>query len=155
MPGSPHGYVIFLLADGFDELSVVVSLTHLRQAGLAVHLIGLRAKRVRGASGLIVVPDTSLDRFLAAPASILALVLPGGAGHLTRLRMDPRVVTLLQLGIKENATLVGLADYVIKPFLESVEADPKIVRIIEPEVGLHSEAFAYMLAQELIGITES
>ena len=108
MSGTHRAQTILLLADGFDEAGVGVILSRLRQEGLAVSLVGLRANRVYGAHGLVIVPDKSLDRLLEATAPISALILPGGSNHLVRLRLDPRVGVLLKRCVEEQAILVGL-----------------------------------------------
>lgn len=87
-------------------------MTNLRQVGLAVSLVDLRSKRVSGAHGMVIVPNTDLDQVLEVSLPILALILPRGAGHLARLRVDSRVSTLLQRSIGEEAILVSLGDQV-------------------------------------------
>ncbi len=49
MTKTGRAQTILLLADGFDEAAVSIILTTLRQAGLAVSLVGLRSRRVSGA----------------------------------------------------------------------------------------------------------
>lgn len=150
--GQPQ--VILLLADGFDEAGVSIILTTLRQAGLAVSLVGLRSKRVNGAHGLIIVPNTSLDRILAISPPILALILPGGVGHLARLRVDPRVSTLIQQSISEKSILVGLEDEATQIVVELIQTAGGSSNIIEPKAGMYLEDFASALAQQLLGIVE-
>lgn len=144
--------IILLLADGFDEALVGIMLTTLRQAGLAVSLVGLRSKRVSGAHGLIIVPNTSLDRILESTPPILALILPGGTSHLARLRVDPRVSTLIQQNLLADTILVGLDDQATKMVSDLVESNCEMVKIIKPEAGMYMEDFAYSLAQKLIGL---
>jgi hypothetical protein len=154
MSKTGHAQIILLLADGFDEAAVSIILTNLRQAGLAVNLVGLRSRRVSGAHGMIVVPNTSLDRVLEISSPILALILPGGASHLTRLRVDPRVSTLLQRSIMEETILVGLEDQVTKTIIEMTGNNGESINILEPEPGIYLEDFARTLAQQLVGIAE-
>jgi hypothetical protein len=130
-------------------------LTTLRQAGLAVNLVGLRSRRVSGAHGLVIVPDTSLDRMLRDSAPILALILPGGAGYLARLRVDPRVSTLLKRSIVEKAILVGLDNYVFQTVTDLVANNDQSANIIQFKAGMYLEDFASSLAQRLVDITET
>lgn len=154
MSKTGRSQVILLLADGFDEAAVGIILTTLRQAGLAVNLVGLRSKRVSGAHGLMLVPNTSLERLLAALPPILALILPGGAGHLARLRLDPRVGGLIQQSLAEEALLVSLENQATKMMSDLAETNGQAMTIIEPEAGTYLEDFAITLAQQLVGMAE-
>lgn len=154
MSKTEHAQVNLLLADGFDEGAVSIVSIVLRQAGLPVSLVGLRAKQVRGAHGLIIVPNTSLDRVLEESSPILALILPGGAGHLARLRTDPRVKNLLQQVVAERIMLVSLGDEITQMMIELVGTSPEPVNIVQPHKGMHMEEFASKLVQHLVCTTE-
>jgi hypothetical protein len=149
-----HAQIILLLADGFDEGAVSIVSIVLRQAGLLVNLAGLRANRVRGAHGLVIVPNTTLERVLESSSPILALILPGGTGHRARLRADPRVKTLLQRIITEKAVLVGLEDQVTRMIVELTETNRESLHIIKPQAGMYLEDFASTLVQQLVGVAE-
>ena len=154
MSRSGQTQVILLLADGFDEAAVSIILATLRQAGLAVSLVGLRAKRVSGAHGMVIVPNISLDGLLENSGPILALILPAGAAHLARLRLDPRVSHLLQRSIREEAILVSLGEQVSKLVVEMTETNHHSINLVEPEAGTYLEDFAASLAQRLVGMVE-
>lgn len=148
MSKTHRAQAILLLADGFDEAGVGVILTALRQEGLAVSLVGLRARRLNGAHGLVVVPDLSLDRLLEGTAPISALILPGGANHLARLRVDPRVGLLLKRSVAEKAMLVGL-DWQMEDIAGVVpEMDDHLPWLI-PEPGQPLELFAETITKRL------
>ena len=155
MSKNDRAQVIVLLADGFEEAGVSIILTTLRQAGLAVNLVGLRSRRVSGAHGLVIVPNTSLDRMLEVSVPILALILPGGAGHLARLRVDPRVSRLLKRSIAQKAILVGLGNQVSQTVTDLVANNGQSTKIIQPKAGMYLEDFASSLAQRLVGMTET
>ncbi len=150
MPKTHRTQTVLLLADGFDEAAVGLILARLRQQGLAVSLVGLRSKRVSGAHGLVIVPDMSLDRLLEIASPISALILPGGAGHLARLRVDPRVSSLLQRSIVEAAILVGLGGQVAQTVVELAESNGRSIEVIKPEAGAYLEDFACTLARQLV-----
>jgi putative intracellular protease/amidase len=154
MSKTDHAQVILLLADGFEEAAAITILTTLRQAGLAVNLVGLRSNRVNGAHGLTIIPNTSLDQVLAALPPMLALVLPGGAAHLARLRIDPRVNTLVQHTLLEKAVLVSVENQATKLVTDLIEVNDVPYQVIEPEAGMYPEEFAHNLAQQLIGRRE-
>jgi hypothetical protein len=148
MPKPSRAQTILLLADGFDEAAVGIILTALRQEGLAVSLVGLRAKRVSGAHGLVIVPDTSLDRFLEVAAPIAALILPGGSNHLARLKVDPRVEVLLKRSVAEKAILVGV-DRQMKKLTHSVAEMDYALSWLMPEPDQYLEQFATTIIQGL------
>ncbi len=154
MSKTRYAEIILLLADGFDEASVSVTLTVLRQQGLAVKLIALRSKRVSGAHGLIIVPDNSLDQMLKKHSPILALILPQGVGHLSRLQRDPRVSNLIKQSIAEEALLVSFDDQARQIITDFAEIEGKTINVIQPEVGTSLEGFVNMLTQRLVGIIE-
>lgn len=143
-----HGQVILLLADGFEETGVTILLTTLRQAGLAVMVVGLRSGRVNGVHGLTIVPNISLDRILELSPLILAVVLPGGIGHLGRLQVDPRVAMLLARGAEQEAMLVGLKPYVTSLTDHIAKIEHQILWFV-PEPGQKLEQFATIIAQRL------
>ena len=132
-------------------MSIIV--TTLRQVGLPISLTGLRSKRVSGAHGMVIVPNTSLDRVMEKPSPIPALIIPDGAGHLARLRVDPRVRTLLQRGLAEQTILVGLGEQAAGLVVDLAESNGETLNIIQPEAGVYMEDFAATLAQRLAGAT--
>lgn len=140
--------IIVLLADGFDEAAIGVILTTLREAGLAVKLVGLRAGAVRGSHGMAIVTDSSLDKLLNSTWPILALILPTGPAHLDRLQSDPRVRALLQCLVADKTQLIGLGEdvadlveQVIKP-----NGQPKALTI--PTINSSLEDFSDKVVQQ-------
>ncbi len=100
--------IILLLTDGFDEQATTTLAVTLRQAGLRVILVGLRAGSSRGMHGLALMPDKTLEQILAKPGPFSALIFSGRAAYLTRLQNDPRVAILLERCIEAGAVLVGV-----------------------------------------------
>jgi 4-methyl-5(b-hydroxyethyl)-thiazole monophosphate biosynthesis len=88
------GVVLVPLAEGFEEIEAVTIVDVLRRAGLSVQVAGLVPGTVRGAHGIELVPDTTLER--VASASVSALVLPGGMPGTTHLMQDARVLALVR-----------------------------------------------------------
>lgn len=81
--------VLILLAEGAEEMEVVITTDVLRRAGLDVQLAGLRdGKPVRCSRGVQLVPDLALA---AATGDYDAIVVPGGGGGAERLAHDPEV----------------------------------------------------------------
>ena len=81
------------LADGFVEIEAVTLIDVLRRAGNAVSTAALTGGDVRGAHGVVITADTSLDRALEEDWDLV--VLPGGMPGSTNLRDDARVGELL------------------------------------------------------------
>jgi len=67
--------VMVVLAEGFEETEAVLPIDLLRRAGVKVLLAGLTASPVKGARGIVIVPDGALD---AMTDGFDALMLPGG-----------------------------------------------------------------------------
>ncbi|MCB9078662.1 MAG: DJ-1/PfpI family protein [Anaerolineaceae bacterium] len=153
MPKTDHGQVILLLADGFEEMAFSILVVTLREAGLAVLVVGLRSGRVNGAHGLMIVPDISMDRLLEKMPAILAVILPGGMGHLGRLQVDPRVGALLGRSVEEKAMLVGLDPHVAELTNHFIGLDQPNVWFV-PEPGQSLEPFATMIARRLQDLQE-
>ena len=75
--------VIALLAEGFEEVEAVTPIDYLRRAGIEVTVAAVnKGSTVKGARGIQVIADASLDDLAAAgklkPASWDAVVVPGG-----------------------------------------------------------------------------
>jgi len=64
-----------ILAEGFEEVEAVTPIDFLRRAGIDVVTVALMELQVRGAHGITVAADTSLDRF---PEEADAILIPGG-----------------------------------------------------------------------------
>lgn len=153
MPKTDHGQVILLLADGFGEMAFTILLVTLREAGLAVLVVGLRSGRVNGAHGLMIVPDISMDRLLEKMPPILALILPSGIGHLGRLQIDPRVGALLGQCVEEKAMLVGLGPHIAELTDHYTGLEHPISWLV-PDPGQQLEQFATILARRLQDLQE-
>jgi 4-methyl-5(b-hydroxyethyl)-thiazole monophosphate biosynthesis len=86
--------VIVPLADGFEEIEAVSVIDILRRGGVKVTTAGLHPGVAKGAHGIDIQPDTTLDTALDMKADMV--VLPGGMPGAEHLRDDPRVMALLQ-----------------------------------------------------------
>ncbi len=82
------------LADGFEEIEAVTLIDVLRRAGFAVTTCGLSGLQAKGAHGIAVAADTTIDEALAGAWDMV--VLPGGMPGATTLRDDARVGKLLE-----------------------------------------------------------
>ena len=85
---------LVLFAEGSEELEAITIVNILRRGGVGVTLAGLTAGALRGARGVTIQPDTTLD--LALQQSFDMIVLPGGQPGTNNLKADNRVIHLLQ-----------------------------------------------------------
>lgn len=85
---------LVLFAQGSEELETVTVVNILRRGGITVTLAGLSAGVLRGARGITIAPDTTLDAVLHDGFDMIAL--PGGQPGANHLKADARVLNLLQ-----------------------------------------------------------
>ncbi len=82
--------VCVLVADGSEEMEVVVTVDVLRRAGISVFLAGVGESRLLTASrGVRIAPDGAWDP--AEAQRFDALVLPGGIGGSQTMRQDESI----------------------------------------------------------------
>ena len=86
--------VYVLLAEGFEEVEALTPVDLLRRAGVEVRLVGVTGATVRGARGISVVNDLSMDEVDLAKADML--VLPGGMPGTTNLDEHPGVKRVVE-----------------------------------------------------------
>ncbi len=82
--------VCVLVADGSEEMEVVITVDVLRRAGIGVFLAGVGESRLLTASrGVRIAPDGAWDP--AEAARFDALVIPGGIGGSETMRQDESI----------------------------------------------------------------
>jgi hypothetical protein len=91
-----HHYVFVLWADEFEEHAATTFITELREAGLRVKMVGLTPQPIRGAHGVVLAPDLTLDQALSLAAKAICLVMPYASPGIKRLKNDPRLVELFR-----------------------------------------------------------
>jgi hypothetical protein len=97
---------VIIVASGFEEESTVICLKRFRSAGLNVELVGLTARPVVGAHGLVVWPDCSLEELEGEPEPKL-VIIPNYEESVEKLLADPRFHRLFQATIA-NEGHVGI-----------------------------------------------
>ena len=89
--------VLIPLAEGCEEIEAVTPIDLLRRAGIEVVAAGLAEGPVTASRGVVLVPDTTLDRALAGGSGAYDMVvLPGGGPGADRLDRDPRIRELVR-----------------------------------------------------------
>src|SRR5262245_32831309 len=86
--------VLVPLAEGFEEVEAVTLIDLLRRADIEVTVAALKSSPVRGAHGLAIEADSTLERVKDRDFDMVAL--PGGMPGAKHLREDARVLKLLQ-----------------------------------------------------------
>ena len=87
-------HVLIPLAQGCEELEAVTIIDLLRRAGVSVTTAGLENGPVTCSRGVVLVPDTTLEKVLGDDFDMV--VLPGGLPGADHLNEDPRIIALLQ-----------------------------------------------------------
>lgn len=81
------------LAQGCEELEAVTLIDLLRRAGIEVVTAGLDEEPVTASRGVVLIPDTQLDKVLHQHFDMI--ILPGGQPGSDHLEKDPRIHELL------------------------------------------------------------
>lgn len=86
--------VLVILADGCEEIEAVTLIDILRRSTTRVTVAGLDNQPVTGSRRIKLIPDCDLARVLGEEFD--ALILPGGALGVDKLRADLRVLELIR-----------------------------------------------------------
>ena len=97
-----------LLAPGAEESDVLDVTRTLRAARFPVFVVGLTANPARGAHGLALAPDRTLNEVDAQ--DFQAVVLPGGKQGVGHLNADPRVHAFLRQVVACGGLVLALGD---------------------------------------------
>ncbi len=72
----PPPLVLVLWCHFSDELVATTYIVKLREQGIQVKLLGLEGRRLRGAHGLTLLPDFTLDQAWQRVTMVRAIILP-------------------------------------------------------------------------------
>ncbi|MCK4739705.1 MAG: DJ-1/PfpI family protein [Deltaproteobacteria bacterium] len=86
--------VFIPIAEGFEEIEAVSIIDVLRRAGIEVVTAGLKSCQVKGANGITLSTDTTLDKIQSSGFDMI--ILPGGGVGTANLKKDRRVLELLR-----------------------------------------------------------
>jgi 4-methyl-5(b-hydroxyethyl)-thiazole monophosphate biosynthesis len=98
--------VLVILAEGFEELEATAPVTILRRAQVDVVMAGLASGPVKGARGVTVVPDASLESVADHPFD--AVVLPGGFPGTTNLKKSELVAKVVKEAAARGAIVAAI-----------------------------------------------
>jgi len=90
--------VLIPLAQGCEELEAITIIDLLRRADIEVISAGLDDQTVTTSHGVVLIPDTTLDKVLkqGQMESFDMIVLPGGLPGADNLQKDTRIISLLK-----------------------------------------------------------
>ena len=83
------GIVLVLWATHFDEVATTVLATALRRAGIRVKLVGLQHGGAKGAGGLVLTADVTLEQAMQLADRACLIIIPASQGAVERLNNDP------------------------------------------------------------------
>lgn len=99
-----HGKIVFVLwGAGCDEWTAVTFVIMLRATGIAVKLVGVSGRQVRGAHGLALTPDYTLSQAVPLAHQAACVVIPCPTGSLVRFTKDPRLCEFLRQAQAQQA----------------------------------------------------
>ncbi|MFQ5611571.1 MAG: DJ-1/PfpI family protein [Anaerolineae bacterium] len=102
-----HKKQIYLfLIEGFEEGEAGIAVSELREAGLPVKVIGQTRQAVRGAHGLMVNTDLSLEQALLNCQNTTNLLIIGDRRWPYRISSDPRASRLVKTVANEGNPIV-------------------------------------------------
>ena len=165
--------VLVPLAEGFEEIEAVTIIDVLRRAGAEVVVAALGLSPVRGAHGIALLADATLDSLDGGDFDLL--VLPGGQPGTRHLGEDQRVLALVrefaaakktvaaicaapwvlaQAGVLEGATVTAHPSVHTKLAPAKVDTTTRVVRsgaIVTSQGAGTALEFALALAAEVAG----
>lgn len=98
--------VYILLAEGFEEIEAVAPGDILRRGGVEVEYASASGEPVKGARGISIVPDTTINKITADPGDYI--IIPGGLRGVENLESDAEVSALLPAAAKNGVTLCAI-----------------------------------------------
>lgn len=101
-----HSDVLLLIAPGFEEGPVTYCIENMRQAGLAILLIGLSPSLIRSQHGMAVRPDALLGQ-LPPVMDHRLVIIPGGVQCASALLAEPRVHRLIEETVARGGYLAA------------------------------------------------
>lgn len=97
--------VYILLAEDFEEIEVIEPLDIMRRGGIDVKTVSIGGKSVKGAHGIKVEADITIDEI--EDTDLEMIVLPGGAGH-ELLDASNKVHGLINYAVKEDLYIAAI-----------------------------------------------
>lgn len=141
--------VVVLWGEYFDEVAATIFVVTLRQAGLAVRVVGVHGLLAAGRNGLLLHADMALGEIKPLINQVTCLVLPCSRAALKRLENDPRIHELFA-GVAHNGAKMVVHDHGVirQSVLQSSFGVEGAIVVYASDDNL--PFFAQALAKELI-----
>lgn len=97
--------IYVLLADGFEEIEAIEPIDIMKRAGLMVLTVGVNEKNVKGAHGINVCADITIDEVNKTDMQLL--MLPGGSGY-ENLDKSEKVHELIDYAVENNLYIAAI-----------------------------------------------
>ena len=97
--------IIFVLANGFEEVEAFAPIDILRRLGIEVVTVGMNGRKIKGAHDIIVETDMILTGLSETPK---AVILPGGMPGSVNLRDNKAVIELIQGTYKKGNLIAAI-----------------------------------------------
>ncbi|MBE7472262.1 MAG: hypothetical protein DPW09_10275 [Anaerolineae bacterium] len=101
-----NNYTFVLWGHSFEEYIATTFVTHFREAGLLVKVVGVTPGQISGAHGLTLVPDLMLSKAMPRAAQAICVVIPAAGDNLVCLKNDPRLLEFFRLARSNGAKFV-------------------------------------------------
>ena len=101
--------VLVLWGEYFDEVAATIFIVTLRQAGVAVRVVGVHGLLAAGRNGLLLHADIALGEVKPLIDRVTCLVLPCSRAAVKRLENDPRIHELFA-GVAHNGAKMVVHD---------------------------------------------
>jgi len=96
--------ILIPLADGFEEIEAMTLIDVFRRADLDVTVAGVHTGEIKGAHGIKVMPDTTLEKVKDHDFEVM--IVPGGGGGVENLRKSSHVLDRLK-NMHQKKQLIG------------------------------------------------
>jgi hypothetical protein len=133
MPKSTNN-ILVLWIDNCDEVAAAIFTAELRQAGLRVRVISLTRQQTRGARGLALLPDLTLERALHLANYTSCLIIPCPLRVIQGLKDHPRLREFFSL-LRSNQ-----AKFVLGPLNGGDVDDLELFSLSREDVTVYPES---------------
>jgi 4-methyl-5(b-hydroxyethyl)-thiazole monophosphate biosynthesis len=99
--------VYIFLADGFEEIEALTQIDYLRRAGIEIISVGVSGKTIKGAHGIEVVPDITIDKAVLSD-ELEMVILPGGIPGVPNLASCEKVLEAIEFAFKGGKYIAAI-----------------------------------------------
>ncbi|MBN2534970.1 MAG: DJ-1/PfpI family protein [Spirochaetales bacterium] len=97
--------IALILAEGFEEVEAVTPADFLDRAGVKVFLTGVTGKTVKGAHGITIAADCTLEEL---PGDIDGVIIPGGMPGSANVASSSRAIALIKKINREGKLVAAI-----------------------------------------------